>query len=115
MDDGDNEKDTQSTASENNQNSQPLLNGQNTQNTKIEDDNLNLVDRIVKSKRENGYMKYYIKWLGYGNRENSCEPEEIIPQERIQEFHTRKHRKTHENNFSYFYYLISSMKFISGT
>ena len=54
---------------------------------------------IVKPKRENEKMKYYIlnAWLG---RDNSWEPEENIQHELIQEYHTRKHNKTHKNNVS---------------
>ncbi|CAC5378652.1 unnamed protein product [Mytilus coruscus] len=54
-----------------------------------DDSDLYLVERIVKAKRINNKMHYYIKWLGFGNRSNSWEPEENIPPELRHEFKVR--------------------------
>ncbi|CAC5384128.1 unnamed protein product [Mytilus coruscus] len=54
-----------------------------------DDSDLYLVERIVKAKRINNQMHYYIKWLGFGNRSNSWEPEENIPPELRHEFKVR--------------------------
>ncbi|CAC5388195.1 unnamed protein product [Mytilus coruscus] len=54
-----------------------------------DDSDLYLVERIVKAKRINNKMHYYIKWLGFGNRSNSWEPEESIPPELRHEFKVR--------------------------
>ncbi|CAC5404427.1 unnamed protein product [Mytilus coruscus] len=54
-----------------------------------DDSDLYLVERIVKAKRINNKMHYYIKWLGFGNRSNSWEPEENIPPELRLEFKVR--------------------------
>ncbi|CAG2184663.1 unnamed protein product [Mytilus edulis] len=53
---------------------------------KNDDSDLYLVERIVKSKRINNKMHYYIKWLGFGSTSNSWEPEENIPPELRHEF-----------------------------
>ncbi|CAC5397899.1 CBX5 [Mytilus coruscus] len=54
-----------------------------------DDSDLYLVERIVNAKRINNKMHYYIKWLGFGNRSNSWEPEENIPPELRHEFKVR--------------------------
>ncbi|VDI21081.1 Hypothetical predicted protein, partial [Mytilus galloprovincialis] len=53
---------------------------------KNDDSDLYLVERIVKAKRINNKMHYYIKWLGFGSTSNSWEPEENIPPELRHEF-----------------------------
>ncbi|XP_071176347.1 chromo domain-containing protein cec-1-like [Mytilus edulis] len=62
----------------------------NTNDVRNNDDSdLYLVERIVKSKRINNKMHYYIKWLGFGSTSNSWEPEENIPPELRHEFKVR--------------------------
>ncbi|VDI16569.1 Hypothetical predicted protein [Mytilus galloprovincialis] len=56
---------------------------------KNDDSDLYLVERIVKAKRINNKMHYYIKWLGYSHRHNTHEPEENIPPELRHEFKVR--------------------------
>ncbi|CAG2217030.1 unnamed protein product [Mytilus edulis] len=56
---------------------------------KNDDSDLYLVERIVKAKRINNKMHYYIKWLGYSHRHNTYEPEENIPPELRHEFKVR--------------------------
>ena len=56
---------------------------------KNDDSDLYLVERIVKAKRINNKMHYYIKWLGFGSTSNSWEPEENIPPELRHEFKVR--------------------------
>lgn len=55
-----------------------------------DDDDLYLVERIVRAKRINNKPHYFIKWLGFNYSDNTWEPEENIPDEIIQEFKCRK-------------------------
>ena len=48
-----------------------------------------MVQKITKTKIDNGIRKCIIKWEDYSSRNNTWEPEANIPQELQHEFHTR--------------------------
>ena len=50
------------------------------------EDQLYEVEEIVDKKISKGRIKYYVKWVGYDNAQNTWEPKDHLPLEMVEEF-----------------------------